>query len=336
MVQVTGTSFKVDIRMSSTLVPPMFQRTQSAVNSSPTLDFPPKMYANFILQVFDEEGSDRTNTFSTPNLKLSNLHQDSSGAPKSSKVSSITLEFVTPFSCLLLVFGNWSNYKNFINEQRRRFATSDVVMDLGRNIFPSPTSKQQTPLTQSKRRGAGEISTNSTPNQPATSASKGKGLATASTEIKQNIRTKSVTIPRALKTMFKPPADIHLTLTEAMLFAFIFGVDMDLCVTLTQKYYSCVTTWHLPPSFAIYVPLREGKHWFFMVISLLDRTVYHVDSYLRDQDMKGRRLLIRDVMVSVSDMITSDAFGDSTESAPRDLEKWPIEIARGVPNMGTR
>ncbi|KAK7281385.1 hypothetical protein RIF29_09336 [Crotalaria pallida] len=51
--------------------------------------------------------------------------------------------------------------------------------------------------------------------------------------------------------------------------------------------------------------------------------------------MESRRLLIRDVMVSVSDMITSDAFGDSTENAPRDLEEWQIEIARGVPNMDT-
>ncbi|KAK7243793.1 hypothetical protein RIF29_38605 [Crotalaria pallida] len=119
-----------------------------------------EMYANFILQVSDEEGSDCTNTFSTPNLKLSNLHRDSSGAPKSSKVFTV----------------------------------------------------------------------------------------------------------------------------------------YAMRVTLTQKYYSCVTTWHLPPSFAIYVPLREGKHWFLMVISLLDRTVYHVDSYLHDQEMEGRRLLIRDVV----------------------------------------
>ncbi|KAK7281386.1 hypothetical protein RIF29_09337 [Crotalaria pallida] len=278
---------------NETLVPPMFQKTQSAVNSPLTLDFPPEMYANFILQVSDKEGSDQTNTFSTPNLKLSNLHRDSSGAPKTSK--------------------------------RRRFATSDVVMDLGRNIFPSPTSKQQTPPTQTKSRGAREISTNPTQNPSSKSASKGKGLATASPLNKQNVRPKSVTIPRALKTMFKPPNDIHFTLTEAMLFAFIFGVDMDLCeplvsmgdlklwrldflsfvpgkeitekvftvyalrVTLTQKYYSCVTTWHLPSSFAedvkfprstkemleiyketwmhltpalhyIYVPLREGKH----------------------------------------------------------------------------
>ncbi|KAK7266571.1 hypothetical protein RIF29_19220 [Crotalaria pallida] len=307
-----------DVEGNVPLVHAMFQRTQTDVYSPPTLDFPPEMYANCILQVSDEDGSDRTNTFSTPNLKLSNLHWDSSGAPRTSK--------------------------------RRRFATNDVVIDLGRNIFPSPTSKQQTPSSQTKSRVVGEMPTNSTQNPSSKSASKGKGVATASTLIKQNVRPKSVTIPRALKTLFKPPADIHFTLTEAMLFAFIFGVDMDLCEPLVAM--GDLKLWRL--DFLSFAPGKEitekarihclciegntHPEVLLMCYNLASSSfirLYHVDSYLRDQDMDSRRFLIRDVMLSLSDMITSDAFGDSTENAPRDLEEWPIEIARGVPNMGT-
>ncbi|KAK7268236.1 hypothetical protein RIF29_20931 [Crotalaria pallida] len=135
-------------------------------------------------------------------------------------------------------------------------------------------------------------------------------------------------------------------------------------VALAQRYYASIKTWHLPPEFGedlkygksipdmidtykntwmtyspelkfIYVPLMEYNHWYLMVVSMSDRTVYHVDSYLQDHDIEDRRAVIRNVCEALYKIMTSDAYGDSAVYTPFDLEQWPIDIARGVPNMGS-
>ncbi|KAK7287167.1 hypothetical protein RIF29_00261 [Crotalaria pallida] len=347
-------------------------------HSSPGIDFPPELTANFILQVSDEEGgSGHMNTMSTPNLKLGKLYGDS-GAPRSSK--------------------------------RRQNAMPDELGSMGKRLFPSPTSNRQTPMQRPPRSGGGQSSKSSQIQSPAF-ASKSNSVSNVSSQAKQNTRQRSVSIPRVMKTMFKAPGDINFNLSEAMMFAFIFGDDMDLCeplvtmgdlrlwrldflnfvpgkeikvtisskysnvsvqiftvyamkVALTQKYYSFVTTWHLPPSFAvdlklgkntsemleiykdtsmhlsndlrfIYVPIMEDDHWYLTVISMRDSTAYHADSYLRDCDIPARRLVIRGVCEALYKMMSSDEFGSSAVYCPFDLDAWPIDIARGVPNMGT-
>ncbi|KAK7258544.1 hypothetical protein RIF29_24124 [Crotalaria pallida] len=301
-------------------------------NSSPTFDIPPELTENFILQVSDDEGgTDLNNTMSTPNLKLANLYGDS-GATRSSN--------------------------------RRHHALDGEMVGLSKNLFSSPAKSNKKP----PRPNVGQT-TKSTERSSPTTTGKGKAIMTGSSQNKPTHKQKSVTVPRVMKPMSKPPVDINLTLTEAKMFAFIFGEDLEPCepivfvvyamkVALTQKYYSCIKTWHLPPSFAedlkygktitemldlykntwmnltpdlkfIYVPIQQYGHWYLMVVSIPDRTVYHVDSYLPDHDIQDKQVVIRNVRENMHSMMTSDVWGDSGVYTPYDLGAWPIDIARG-------
>ncbi|KAK7251506.1 hypothetical protein RIF29_34771 [Crotalaria pallida] len=185
--------------------------------------------------------------------------------------------------------------------EKRQYVMSDEMNQLGKKLFHSLTTAQSPSMQKSPRSGGGQPSSctqfQSTPN-----TSKGKTVNIGLVQKRNTPRQKLVSIPRVMKPMFKPPTDMTMTLSEAMMFAFIFGEDMELCeplvltayamkVALTQQYYSCVRTWHLPPSFDC-------------------------------EALYG--------------MMSSDAFGGSAVHTPFDLDMWPIDIARGVPNMGTR
>ncbi|KAK7243427.1 hypothetical protein RIF29_38223 [Crotalaria pallida] len=176
------------------------------------------------------------------------------------------------------------------------------------------------------RFGGGQ--SNCTQFQSTPNASKGKAVNIGSLQNRNTPKQKSVSIPRVMKPMFKPPTDINFTLSKAMMFAFIFGEDMELCeplvftayamkVALTQKYsiHASKLGTCLCHSVYIYVPFIEDDHWYLMVVSIRDSTVYHCEA--------------------LYNMMTSDAFGESDFHTPFDLDIWPIDIARGVLKMGT-
>ncbi|KAK7259981.1 hypothetical protein RIF29_25640 [Crotalaria pallida] len=320
-------------------------------HSSPGIDFPPELTANFILQVSDEEGgSGHMNTMSTPNLKLGKLYGDS-GAPRSSK--------------------------------RRQNAMPDELGSMGKRLFPSPTSNRQTPMQRPPRSGGGQSSKSSQIQSPAF-VSKSNSVSNVSSQAKQNTRQRSVSIPRVMKTMFKAPGDINFNLSEAMMFAFIFGDDMDLCeplvtmgdlrlwrldflnfvpgkeikvtisskysnvsvqiftvyamkVALTQKYYSFVTTWHLAPSFA--VDLKLGKNTSEM-LEIYKDTWMHLSNDLRfiyvpimeDDHWYLTVISMRDSTAyhceALYKMMSSDEFGSSVEDDDEDEEAHVADMVQ--------
>ncbi|KAK7260134.1 hypothetical protein RIF29_25929 [Crotalaria pallida] len=122
----------------------------------------------------------------------------------------------------------------------------------------------------------------------------------------------------------KPPSQLKGLLQELVVFT-VYAMK----VALTQKYYSSIKTWHLPPSFIedlkcgksitemldlykntwmnltpdlkfIYVPIQEYSHWYLMVVSIPDRTVYLVDSHLPDHYIQDRRTVILNVLKEMS------------------------------------
>ncbi|XLU58190.1 hypothetical protein S245_052838, partial [Arachis hypogaea] len=50
--------------------------------------------------------------------------------------------------------------------------------------------------------------------------------------------------------------------------------------TWEQKSITLKTTWCLPPSFSIYIPIKDNDHWYLMVMSLEPKIVFHLDSNL--------------------------------------------------------
>ncbi|RYR26765.1 hypothetical protein Ahy_B02g061061 [Arachis hypogaea] len=92
------------------------------------------------------------------------------------------------------------------------------------------------------------------------------------------------------------------------------------------------TFWMLPPSFAIYVPIKEeGDHWYLMVISLLDGKLYQFDSNLNDDQVEPRQEIMKSLALKLSDMVTSGHYlkGDIPER--KDFMNFDVKEARGVP-----
>ncbi|KAK7260379.1 hypothetical protein RIF29_26375 [Crotalaria pallida] len=207
-----------------------------------------------------------------------------------------------------------------------------------------------------------------------------------------------VTLPKVVKTLFRPTADMDLTLKETQVFAYIFAEGMDLnevlltmgdifvtrkdfyCfvpgrpisaqmirpvalkLSLMQQYYSRITTWCFPPDFAqevleekdleymlekyarrwthafdalkfIYVPIHENGHWFLMVISIDDQTIYHLDSNLHVDMILPRRRAMRRMCNVIHQIVNSAYFGGNIQRQQEYCD-WEMTEASGIPNTG--
>ncbi|KAK2419568.1 ubiquitin-specific protease ESD4 [Trifolium repens] len=136
----------------------------------------------------------------------------------------------------------------------------------------------------------------------------------------------------------------------------------------TWSQYNAVnkTVWSLPPTFAedvkyghnleslattystnfmspfttlkyIYVPSKdEGGHWFLMVISIKDKIVYHLDSFLQPQNIATRREIISKLCKVIAELVLTDKYPNNYLNGSTDFGDWEIKEPRGMPNNGSR
>ncbi|QHO08225.1 Ulp1 protease family, carboxy-terminal domain protein [Arachis hypogaea] len=60
----------------------------------------------------------------------------------------------------------------------------------------------------------------------------------------------------------------------------------------------------------IYVPIQEGNHWYLMVISVCDRTIYHLDTHLNDDRIHYRERVIKALANLLEQVIKSNFYKD--------------------------
>ncbi|AES95273.1 putative Ulp1 protease family catalytic domain-containing protein [Medicago truncatula] len=86
----------------------------------------------------------------------------------------------------------------------------------------------------------------------------------------------------------------------------------------------------------IYIPVKNIliNHWYLMVVSLKDETVYQLDSYLRAEDIESRRATIKTLAEVMSQMVNSSYFATVFMGCKLDFQNWDIKEARGIPNCG--
>ncbi|KAK7273771.1 hypothetical protein RIF29_14834 [Crotalaria pallida] len=198
---------------------------------------------------------------------------------------------------------------------------------------------------------------------------RGKAPKHKSQSFPRLLKGRGMTIPRVLKTMFKAPADVNFAPKEAQLFAYVFTEDLDiteclvniegtkawrldfLCFTpgrqiseklltlltlkstLRQKFYCCTVTWCLPPVFAIYVPIKYEGIWYLMVLSIPDRVVYQLDACYFESQIEPRRDVIKNVCAMLYNMMITMNHGEKWHASACDCVNWPIQDARGIPNL---
>ncbi|QHO19590.1 Ulp1 protease family, carboxy-terminal domain protein [Arachis hypogaea] len=67
---------------------------------------------------------------------------------------------------------------------------------------------------------------------------------------------------------------------------------------------------HTPDLKFIYVPIQEGNHWYLMVISVCDRTIYHLDTHLNDDRIHYRERVIKALANLLEQVIKSNFYKD--------------------------
>ncbi|KAJ1387156.1 Ulp1 protease family, C-terminal catalytic domain [Sesbania bispinosa] len=143
---------------------------------------------------------------------------------------------------------------------------------------------------------------------------------------------KGQAVPKCIKTKFKPTMDMKLTDEEAKLSAYVFYHDNNpnevifKCrdVIGTMKDFDTLCPDRTIET-EIYVPIQEaGGHWYLAVISVSQKMVYHLDSYLDEKCVNTRRFHIEKVCEYLSGMIGSDVYPPNFGNAFIDLDKWEI------------
>lgn len=134
--------------------------------------------------------------------------------------------------------------------------------------------------------------------------------------------------------------------------------------TWIQQNYHRGDVWYLPPSFAddvllgrtiehlvhlyytdwmqpyprlkfIYVPITTAEdHWYLMVISLQSGVVYHLDSFCDYEEIAPRRATLSNLCKIIQKMVASKQYGNTFLGRAVEFGEWPIEEARGIPNVG--
>ncbi|KAK7281625.1 hypothetical protein RIF29_09776 [Crotalaria pallida] len=148
--------------------------------------------------------------------------------------------------------------------------------------------------------------------------------------------------------LFKPPPEIVLNSGEAQLFAYVFDTQLEFSLppefsedvmkdkTLEEMESRCISIWMKLSEFLkyIYIPIEVSGHWFLMVVSLVHRCVFHLDTFVPVDEAVERRQLIIKVLNMLSQIMNSKMFGDDAVHTPPDLAAWSVVVAQGIPNMG--
>ncbi|KAK7289649.1 hypothetical protein RIF29_03448 [Crotalaria pallida] len=93
----------------------------------------------------------------------------------------------------------------------------------------------------------------------------------------------------------RAPADVNFTPKEAQLFAYVFTEDLD--------------------------------------ITSVKRVVYQLDACYLESQIEPRRDMIMNVCAMLCDMMLSMNHGESWQASTCDCVSWPIQDARGIPNL---
>ncbi|KAK7259890.1 hypothetical protein RIF29_25505 [Crotalaria pallida] len=82
-----------------------------------------------------------------------------------------------------------------------------------------------------------------------------------------------------------------------------------------------------------YVPIQENGHWFLMVISIDDQTIYHLDSNLHVDMILPRCRAMRKMCNVIHQIVNSAYFGGNIHRQQEYCD-WEMTKARGIPNTG--
>lgn len=77
-------------------------------------------------------------------------------------------------------------------------------------------------------------------------------------------------------------------------------VSIEICEPLLCYPTPCYTIPSIPRVyfFQIYIPIKEDPHhWYLMVVDIAEGTLWHLDSYLRAEDVQPRRQIIRNLVI---------------------------------------
>ncbi|KAJ1396223.1 Ulp1 protease family, C-terminal catalytic domain [Sesbania bispinosa] len=96
--------------------------------------------------------------------------------------------------------------------------------------------------------------------------------------------------------------------------------------TILEKY---AKDW-MPPLLGlkyIYVPVQEcTSQWWLMVISINERVVYHLDSFLEDRSQHARKLTIDKMCMVLSQCIASSDYYPTKDFKHINMDKWEIKV----------
>ncbi|XP_052117309.1 uncharacterized protein LOC127747450 [Arachis duranensis] len=132
-----------------------------------------------------------------------------------------------------------------------------------------------------------------------------------------------------------------------------------------QSDISFKTTWQLPPRFAvdvfnkkdlkkkmedyiykfmqptadlkyIYVPIQEDDHWYLMVISVCERTIYHLDTHFNDDRIRYRERVMKTLAHVLEQVVTSNFYkDDGIQEYNKQFHDYKIERPEDIPQCSS-
>ncbi|KAF1881708.1 hypothetical protein Lal_00032179 [Lupinus albus] len=178
---------------------------------------------------------------------------------------------------------------------------------------------------------------------------KGRGSTSISPTVKryckkimnQASKPKGHTIPKEVKSCFKPSPIMDLTWEESRISAYIFNEQLDLDGDLfmigdetgsRREFLSLATGRDINDK--IYVPMVEDNvHWYLMVVDIDDYAIYKLDTW----DMKTfrqRRHSDMLKMASIFDRVLNQPHYEmKMKYFPKNLSSWEIKNGEGIPNL---
>ncbi|QHN92703.1 Ulp1 protease family, carboxy-terminal domain protein [Arachis hypogaea] len=86
----------------------------------------------------------------------------------------------------------------------------------------------------------------------------------------------------------------------------------------------------------IYVPIQEGDHWYLMVISLCDRTIYHLDTHFNDDRIRYRERVMRTLTHVLEQVITSNFYkDDGIQEYNKQFHDYKIKRPEDIPQCSS-
>ncbi|QHO25934.1 Ulp1 protease family, carboxy-terminal domain protein [Arachis hypogaea] len=132
-----------------------------------------------------------------------------------------------------------------------------------------------------------------------------------------------------------------------------------------QSDVSFKTTWQLPPRFVvdvfnkkdlkkkmedyiykfmqptadlkfIYVPIQEDDHWYLMVISVCEHTIYHMDTHFNDDRIRYRERVMKTLAHVLEQVITSNFYkDDGIQEYNKQFHDYKIERPEDIPQCSS-